>query len=73
MGICLPKQCSHNLVSFLLTEAFDLSGTPIKVQKVISDPQNIQFDYSWLFYLTVIILLLIVLLVTVSSLMKKRQ
>jgi len=73
MGICLPNQCSHNLVSNLLTTAFKLSGTPIKVEKVVTDPQNIEFDYTWLSYLTISILLIILLLVSVASLMKKRK
>lgn len=31
MGICLPTQCSHQLVTYVLTTAFRLSGAPIAV------------------------------------------
>jgi hypothetical protein len=43
------------------------------VEKVVTDPQNIEFEYTWLSYLTISILLLILLLVSVSSLMKKNK
>ena len=73
MGICLPRQCSHKLVTSVLTAAFKLSGGTIEVEKVVTDPQNIQFDYSWLFYLTVSVLILLVLLVGVASLTRKKE
>jgi hypothetical protein len=73
MGICLPKQCSHKLVTYVLTTAFKLSGTPIAVEKVVTDPQNIRFDFGWLFYLTLSVLILLTLLVAVASLTRKTQ
>lgn len=73
MGICLPKQCSNRLVTTVLTEAFKLSGTPIYIYRVVTDPQNYQFPYHWTFYLTLLILLLLAGMVAVASLRKRRE
>lgn len=72
MGICLPSECSHNLVTYVLTTAFKLSGAPIAVEKVVTDPQNIKFELGWVFYLTMFVMGLVSLLVAVASLTRKK-
>lgn len=70
MGLCLPKQCSNRLVTTVLTEAFKLSGTPIYIYRVVTDPQDYQFPYHWTFYLTLLIILVFAAMVGVASLRK---
>ena len=72
MGLCLPKQCSTRLVTTVLREAFKVSGLPIEVYRVITDPDTYPFDYNWVFYVTTLILLLLTLLVAVASFRKER-
>ena len=43
MGLCLPKQCSNQLVTDVLSAGFKVSGLPIEIYRVVSDPQNFVF------------------------------
>jgi hypothetical protein len=73
MGLCLPKECSNALVTSVLKEGFKLSGLPIYIFRVVTDPQNYTFEYGWVFYLTLFIILSFVLAVSVASLRPVRR
>jgi hypothetical protein len=72
MGICLPKECSHNLVNNVLTEAFKLSGLPVSIYRVVTNPQDYDFPFTWVFYFTVCLIALFTLMVAAASLLKNK-
>lgn len=73
MGICLPKECSNKLVTNVLSEAFKLSGLKVGIERVVTNPQDYPFEYTWVFYITMILILLFPMLVAVASLRRKRE
>lgn len=71
-ALCLPDECTSNMVKNSLNEAFHLSHLPFTVFSIDSDIQDYNFSFSPVFYITIAILSILTLLVLFSTFFYKK-